>query len=269
MSTRKFQSVLCVDGDAGICGVVQATLGSIAGLTVDVAYCGEQAIDLAYELRPDLVLMDVMMPGVDGPSTLKRMRASTSIADIPVIFMTGDALPTQVDHLLRLGAIGVIAKPFDPLELYDRLGALWNKKAAAGQITSARKVKAAEQTAAGSVDDRFLQRTKTDIVRLREMIERSCQGGQSVLKEVEQLAHSIHGAGAMCGFLQVSAAGGVMERLVERVMASTRTRTAKTELAVRQQLYDCTEQLAGEVEAAAHSAPSNAGMFQGPGLRLT
>jgi HPt (histidine-containing phosphotransfer) domain-containing protein len=163
MSTRKFQSVLCVDDDAGICGVVQAT------------------------------------------------------------------------------------------------------PAAAGQSTSAEKGKAAEQTPGGSVDDRFLQRTKTDIVRLREMIERSCQGGQSVLKEIEQLAHSIHGAGAMCGFLQVSAAGGVIERLVERVMASATTRTATIELAVRQQLYDCTEHLACEVEAAAHSAPSNAGMFQGRG----
>jgi two-component system OmpR family response regulator len=267
MSTRGFQSVLCVDDDAGICGVVQATLGSIAGLTVQIAYGGEQAIDLAYELRPDLVLMDVMMPGLDGPSTLKRMRASASIADIPVIFMTTEVLPADVDHLLQLGAIGVIGKPFDPLGLYDRLCAVWNKKAAAGRSTSGRQGKSAEQTQAGSVDDRFLQRTKTDIVRLREMIERSRQGGQSVFKEVEQLAHSIHGAGAMCGFLQVSAAGGVIERLVGRVIASTKTRTSTTELAVRQQLYDCTEHLACEVEAAAHCAPSNAGMFQGLGWK--
>lgn len=248
---------------------MQATLGSIAGLTVHIAYGGEQAIDLAYELRPDLVLMDMRMPVLDGPSTLKRMRASASIAEIPVIFMTAEVLPAEVSHLLQLGAIGVIVKPFDPLKLCDRLCDLWEKKRAAGQSTNARRGKAPEPIQAGSVDDRFLQRTKTDIVRLREMIERSGLGGQSVLNEVEQLAHSIHGAGAMCGFLQVSAAGGVIERVVQRVMASTRTRNAKTELAVRQQLYDCTEHLACEVEAAAHCAPSNAGMFHGLGWKPT
>jgi chemotaxis protein histidine kinase CheA len=109
----------------------------------------------------------------------------------------------------------------------------------------------------------FLERTKTDIVRLRQMIERFRQGGQAVLEEVEQLAHSIHGAGAMCGFLEVSAAGGVIERLAERALVNAPSRNSAAELAVLQQLHDCTEHLASEVEAAAHCAPSGAGMFAG------
>src|ERR1700678_2666725 len=71
MSTRKIQSVLYVDNDRNICEVAQATLRLIAGLTVHTAHSGQQAIDLAYELRPDIILMDVMMPGLDGPATLK------------------------------------------------------------------------------------------------------------------------------------------------------------------------------------------------------
>jgi chemotaxis protein histidine kinase CheA len=113
------------------------------------------------------------------------------------------------------------------------------------------------------VNHPFLERTKSDIVRLRQMIERFRQGGQAVLEEVEQLAHSIHGAGAMCGFLQVSAAGGVIERLAERALANSPARNSAAELAVLQRLDDCTEHLASEVEAAAHSAPSGAGMFAG------
>jgi len=115
------------------------------------------------------------------------------------------------------------------------------------------------------VNHPFLERTKTDIVRLRQMIESFRQGGHAVLEEVEQLAHSIHGAGAMCGFLQVSAAGGVIERLVERAMANALTGNPAAELVVLQQLHDCTDRLASEVEAAAHSAPSGAGMFAGLG----
>jgi diguanylate cyclase (GGDEF)-like protein len=111
-------------------------------------------------------------------------------------------------------------------------------------------VETQEPTRAGSLDDRFLERTQTDVVRLREMIERSRQGNRTVFKEIEQLAHSIHGAGAICDFLQISEAGGAIERLAERVMVSTMTPNSTTELALLQQLYDCTEHLVCEVEAA-------------------
>jgi diguanylate cyclase (GGDEF)-like protein len=107
-----------------------------------------------------------------------------------------------------------------------------------------------QEPQAGSVNDRFLERTRTDVIRLREMIERSRQGGQSVLKELEQLAHSIHGAGAMCDFLQISAAAGAIERLAKTAVAGTSTPNSTPELAMLQQLYDCTENLACEVEAA-------------------
>src|SRR6202046_5991710 len=126
MSTRDFQSILYVDDDPDICSVVQATLRLVPGLDVQTADSGERAIDLAYELRPDLLLMDVMMPGLDGPSTFKRMRESTLLSAMPVIFMTAKVLPAGIAQLLQLGAIGVIVKPFDPLKLYGELFSLWN-----------------------------------------------------------------------------------------------------------------------------------------------
>ena len=136
MSIRTCQSVLYVDDDPDICAVVQATLCLIDGLDVYTAESGERGIDLAYELKPDIVLMDVMMPGLDGPATLKRMREHSLIGHIPVIFITAKVLPEEVAELLKLGAIGVIRKPVDPRTLGKELFALWEKSASTHAITA-------------------------------------------------------------------------------------------------------------------------------------
>jgi two-component system, OmpR family, response regulator len=264
MSTRKIQSVLYVDDDPDICEVVQATLCFIAGLNVHTAGSGEQAIDLAYEWRPDLVLMDVMMPGLDGPSTLKRMREHALLAEIPVIFLTAKVLPVEVAHFLQLGAIGVIGKPFDPLKLCDDVFALWKKVDAARGLEGTLAGQSQVREQVGSLTDSFLQRTRRDVVRLRAIIERARHEDRSVLEEAQRIAHSIHGAGAMFGFPDVSAAGGAIERLVEGVMASTAVTCSTGEPAVIQQLLNCNEELARELDAAGDTAPSSAGIvFRG------
>jgi CheY-like chemotaxis protein len=265
MSTRKIQSVLYVDDDPAICEVVQATLCLFSGLDVHTAGSGEQAIDLAYELRPDLVLMDVMMPGLDGPSTLKRMREHALLADTPIIFLTAKVLPAEVAHFLQLGAIGVIGKPFDPFNLCDDVFAIWNNVYTAHRIEGTLAVQSKVREQVGSLTDHFLQRTRDDVVRLRAMFERACHEDRSVLEEAQRIAHSIHGAGAMFGFPEVSAAGSAIERLVEGVMASTAGPRSTGEPFVLQQLLNYTERLARTVEARGHPVPGSAGMFQGPG----
>jgi two-component system cell cycle response regulator len=117
-------------------------------------------------------------------------------------------------------------------------------------LSDANKSQEIQEPQAASVNDRFLERTKADIMRMREMIERSRLGGQSVLKELEQLAHSIHGTGAMCDFLLISAAAGVIERLAKTGIAGTAAPNSTAELALLQQLSDCTEQLEREVDTA-------------------
>jgi CheY-like chemotaxis protein len=77
--------------------------------------------------KPDLVVLDVMMPSIDGPSMLKRMRADPELRDIPVIFMTAKSDPAETARL-REAAIGVIAKPFDPMTLGGQVRALWSSK---------------------------------------------------------------------------------------------------------------------------------------------
>jgi two-component system, OmpR family, response regulator len=264
MQVRDFQSVLFVDDDPDICCVVQATLRLVPGLDVHTADSGERAIDLAYELRPDLVLMDVMMPGLDGPSTFKRMRESALLTEVPVIFMTAKVLPTEIAHLLQLGAIGVIVKPFDPLKLYGELFSLWNNGGAARRSTIEGGGPAEVQAQVDSLTVSFLQRAWADVISLAKMIERAQAADRSVYPEIERICHSIHGSGAMFGFPKVSEVGGAMARMVATITESAVRKSSESESATLQELLGASKQLAQEVEAAWQTAPESAAMFQGP-----
>lgn len=129
MSQTALQTVLYVDDEPDIRQIVQLTLSLTKGLIVHVGESGEQALELSRELKPDLLLLDVMMPGLDGPGTLKRMREDPAIAHIPVIFMTAKAMPQEVAKFREMGATGVIGKPFDPMQLSNQVFALWNDRA--------------------------------------------------------------------------------------------------------------------------------------------
>jgi CheY-like chemotaxis protein len=109
--------VLHVEDDPDICEVVKMALALDAGLTVVSCSSGPDALAVAADWRPDVILMDVVMPVMDGPELLAHLRKSSRTASIPVVFMTARAQTNEVQHFLALGAAGVIAKPFDPLTL--------------------------------------------------------------------------------------------------------------------------------------------------------
>jgi CheY-like chemotaxis protein len=125
MPSRALTSIFYVDDEPDIREIVEMALGLVSGLTVRTCPSGVRALQELPLLRPDLVLLDVMMPGLDGPATLAQMRSDETLRDIPVIFMTAKALPQEVERFLKLGAIGVISKPFDPLQLGRRVQELW------------------------------------------------------------------------------------------------------------------------------------------------
>jgi CheY-like chemotaxis protein len=203
-----------------------------------------------------------MMPGLDGPSTFKRMREHALLADIPVIFLTAKVRPAEVAHFLQLGAIGVIGKPFDPLTLCDNLFALWDGADAVREIQDTGAGQSRVRAKVSSLADRFLERTGSDVVRLRAIIVRARHEDRSVLEEAQRIGHSIRGAGAMFGFPEVSAVGGAIERLVEGIMASTAASSSAGESPELQQLSDCTAQLAHEIEAAGPPTRGSAEMFE-------
>ena len=113
--------VLIVDDEPDIRRIAKLGLARVGGMEVVEATNGTEALARAKEDHPDAVLLDVMMPGLDGPSTLARLREDPATSGIPVVFLTAKAIATEVDRLKSLGAAGVLTKPFDPMTLAREL----------------------------------------------------------------------------------------------------------------------------------------------------
>lgn len=125
MNQRTLSTILYVDDEPDIREVVQISLGLANELNVYTCESGEDALEILPRIGPDLILLDVMMPGLDGPSTLLKLRRMTQFAHTPVIFMTAKALPSEVARFKSLGAVAVIAKPFDPMQLANQIISIW------------------------------------------------------------------------------------------------------------------------------------------------
>lgn len=120
--------VLVVDDDDSIREVATLALELVGGWRVFTADSGPSALDVAREERPDVVLLDVMMPGMDGLATLARLREDPATSDIPVILMTAKAATGDEPEWQGLGVAGVIAKPFDPMSLTTRVRELLDRQ---------------------------------------------------------------------------------------------------------------------------------------------
>jgi two-component system, OmpR family, response regulator len=125
MSTKTVNRVLYVEDEANIRAVGVFSLEEVGGFIVEPAESGQEALKKAGSFEPDLILLDVMMPGMDGIATFKALRARVDTSQVPVIFMTAKVQPHEVQGYKDLGAIAVIAKPFDPVTLPDEVRALW------------------------------------------------------------------------------------------------------------------------------------------------
>ena len=117
--------ILYVEDEPDIQTVTRIVLESIGKFTVRVCSSGAEALECAMEFKPDLYLLDVMMPGMDGPQTLTRLQQLPELNKIPVIFMTAKVQPHEIQQLQDLGAIEIIAKPFDPMTLTDQINSAW------------------------------------------------------------------------------------------------------------------------------------------------
>jgi len=114
---KTIAKVLLVDDEPHIRRIGELSLKGVGKWVAVLASSGGEALKIAETENPDLILLDVMMPGMDGPATLQQLRASETTARIPVIFMTAKVQKHEVDKYLAAGAVGVIPKPFDPMAL--------------------------------------------------------------------------------------------------------------------------------------------------------
>jgi CheY-like chemotaxis protein len=113
--------VLLVDDEDDIRTIGQLSLSRVGGWRTVLASSGAEAVRKAAEERPDVILLDVMMPGMDGPTTYGQLRAQEATAATPIIFMTAKVQKQEVARYLALGAAGVIGKPFDPMALPEEV----------------------------------------------------------------------------------------------------------------------------------------------------
>ena len=125
MTAPVLTRILYAEDEPDIAAVAKLALEMVGGRTVEICKSGEAALARVPVFAPDLVLLDMMIPGLDGPSTLQVLRNSPSTAAIPVAFMTAKVQPHEIDCYRNLGAVGVIAKPFDPMTLADQVRRLW------------------------------------------------------------------------------------------------------------------------------------------------
>lgn len=109
--------VLMIDDEEDIRKIGRLSLEAVGHMETVVAASAREGIDLAMGDRPDLILIDMMMPGMDGVTALAELKGLEDLKDVPVIFMTARAQPSEVASYLEKGAIGVITKPFDPMTL--------------------------------------------------------------------------------------------------------------------------------------------------------
>ncbi|GIX35959.1 MAG: response regulator [Lysobacteraceae bacterium] len=120
--------ILSVEDEPDLRLIIQLALETVGGLEVELCASGAEALRIARSCRPDLILLDVMMPGLDGPDTLRALREDPATRDIPVVFMTAKVQPGEVEQLMAMGALGVIAKPFDPMRLAQQLQEIWERR---------------------------------------------------------------------------------------------------------------------------------------------
>jgi CheY-like chemotaxis protein len=123
---RPLQRILLVEDDVDIQAVGRLALEAVGGFTVQVCSSGQEALNTASLLAPDLILLDVMMPGMDGVATFTALRQKDATRQIPVVFMTAKVQTHEVEQYKQLGALGVIAKPFDPMTLAQQIRELWD-----------------------------------------------------------------------------------------------------------------------------------------------
>jgi DNA-binding response OmpR family regulator len=125
MPERALQRVCYVEDDEDIQKIVRMALERIGKITVHVVSDPMIAIDSIKAFRPELVMLDWMMPGMDGPTLYRKMKEIPEVRDLPVVFITAKASEKELDELRSLGAAGTISKPFSPKDLPAQLRAIW------------------------------------------------------------------------------------------------------------------------------------------------
>lgn len=122
------ERILYAEDEPDIQAVAKLALEMIGGFKVLICGDGTQTLEKVKDFAPDLILLDVMMPGMDGPTTLQHLRKDPATAEIPVIFFTAKVQAPEVEQYQAMGALTVLAKPFNPMTLATQVKQVWDNR---------------------------------------------------------------------------------------------------------------------------------------------
>ena len=126
--SETLNKILYVEDEPDIQAVAKLALESVGGFEVLICSSGAEALEQATAFKPDVFLLDVMMPGMDGPDTLVALLKTEDLENTPAIFLPAKALPVGVKRYKNLGALGVIPKPFGPMTLAEQVKEIWGRR---------------------------------------------------------------------------------------------------------------------------------------------
>lgn len=130
MTEKALERILYVEDEPDIQTVARLALEMVGGYEVEICSSGREALERAARFNPDLILLDVMMPEMDGPTTLQALREQKPTATTPVIFVTAKVQSQEIAEYKLMGALDVIAKPFDPMGLPKEIEEIWDRYSA-------------------------------------------------------------------------------------------------------------------------------------------
>ncbi len=200
--------VLLADDDTSIQKLARITLERVGGHETHICGSGAEALRAVSMFRPDIVILDVNMPDMDGIQTLAEIRRLPGMSRVPVVFLTASTEQHEIDSYTRLGASGVIAKPFDAMTFPGKIGEVLAHR------EKAREEAAANLQALTEVYAAELPAKVREIEALWQRMPEEGEGAQA--KEMLLLVHKLAGSGATFGFPEVSAAAHLLELALKR-----------------------------------------------------
>jgi CheY-like chemotaxis protein len=210
---RDLKRILLVDDDADIQAVTALALIGLGGYTVEVCGSAREALARAPVFAPDLILLDVMMPGTDGIGALRAFRRLDATAGTPVVFLTAKTQPEEVEQYRALGCLGVIAKPFDPSNLPGTLETMWGRHVAATKETHRKEFDILRRTYAEELAEK--------IDAMQAVAGTLASGGwdRTTLESLYLIAHRLAGSSGLYKMENLSRAAGALEDILKRLLA--------------------------------------------------
>ena len=205
--------LLYVDDEADIRGIIEYAMEDEQDFQLELCASGQEALDKAVRIKPDLILLDVMMPGMDGPTTLKQLRELPDTRTTPVIFVTAKVQPNEVAQFKALGAIDVIAKPFDPVTLAAHLRELLKLTTQTKARKKSDRIEKLRQVYQAELPGRM------DAIATNWSALVADQADDNTLQELYRQVHSLVGSGMSFGYRQM----GELAREIEQELGGLKS----------------------------------------------